>query len=152
MDLKVIAKRYEEGRRFWAHEMSLKMANIYYDGLVGTLRILAASTEPQPAETLYARHLGDDGGLRYATHHTIQKHLTMSVRYGLVKRMKYRRAYWYVLTELGALALEYLGEPTEGLITPLSSDKEANPSVEPRKRPRGWPRGKLRGPRQGVST
>jgi hypothetical protein len=113
LDLHLAAKRYEEMRNFWAREIALTLARGYYKTQVALLRKLADHGQPMRADraraalpTPYANeHSRETAGTGF---------LLNLLRSGLVTRVKMERAYWYTITELGALVLMYLPATTMG--------------------------------------
>lgn len=115
MDLPTAAKRYEQGRQFWAREIAEILTKKTHRQLRHILRDLAALGQATSAVGL-ADHLSSPrGGTRHSQETIAQRIMKDLMEAGLLTRWRESRAYRYALTELGALVLEYLpDEPTDG--------------------------------------
>ena len=138
MDLQTAAKRYEEGRRFWAREIALKLARGYSGSLVVLLRTLQVHDRPMHTNCLLAA-LPSPYRNMHSRETTGSNHLRQLFKGGLVTRTRKQHSYWYTLTELGALVLAYSPElhdiREEKNIPELHDIRERKKRGRSRKRP-----------------
>lgn len=107
MDLHTATTRYEEQRQFWAREIAGMLGRASFRARRLLLRMLAQAPAPMDADAM---------GQAIMTHNpnpdtrrTLANALLLEcTKLGLVRRRRQQHAYWYTLSELGALVLEYL--------------------------------------------
>jgi len=115
LDIRQAVRHYEERRRFWAREIALILKSDVYRSKVAVLRAVSVSASQRVIDSYTVCNIVPRSERLNENAH--YKHIAMLLKAlhddGLVARVKRDKAFFYHMSELGTLVLEYLpAEPS----------------------------------------